>query len=186
MRDYQLKPETRKIFEKLLLEGASLNDYIKNPIKIKGDTTTIYIVCKGILYECLIDTENLNLLTGTICAQWNGSKCSLYAIVTRNKITQSLHRFFTNCPKGKVVDHINGNSLDNRMSNLKVGTTGQNMLNKKRYKNSASGITNLLRKNNYCTVSLSRRFYDEEIAKELLEKATKLFQHYSDLDASKR
>jgi HNH endonuclease/AP2 domain len=46
---------------------------------------------------------------------------------TCNKIR--LHRFITDCPKGKVVDHINGNGLDNRRENLRICTHVENMNN---------------------------------------------------------
>lgn len=40
------------------------------------------------------------------------------------------HTFITNPPSGKIVDHINGDSLDNRRSNLRVGTRVQNNMNR--------------------------------------------------------
>lgn len=40
------------------------------------------------------------------------------------------HRFITNAPPDKVVDHFNGYSLDNRKSNLRVGSRAQNNMNR--------------------------------------------------------
>lgn len=42
-----------------------------------------------------------------------------------------LHRLITKCPKGLVVDHINGDTLDNRRCNLRVCTHQQNTWNQK-------------------------------------------------------
>lgn len=42
-----------------------------------------------------------------------------------------LHRFLMGAaPKGMVIDHINGNKLDNRYSNLRFCTRSQNQCNK--------------------------------------------------------
>lgn len=40
-----------------------------------------------------------------------------------------LHRFIVSAPKGLDVDHINGDTLDNRRSNLRVCTRRQNLQN---------------------------------------------------------
>ena len=46
-----------------------------------------------------------------------------------------LHRFIMDCPSGMVVDHIDGNPLNNTRSNLRICTPAQNAMNKKPYKN---------------------------------------------------
>ena len=50
-----------------------------------------------------------------------------------------LHRFILNAPKGKHVDHVNGDKLDNRRSNLRTCTHLQNRQNSKHYASNTSG-----------------------------------------------
>ncbi len=46
------------------------------------------------------------------------------------KILVRFHRLILNAPLGSVVDHINGDTLDNRRANLRICTHSKNMMNK--------------------------------------------------------
>ena len=50
----------------------------------------------------------------------------------------SMHRAIMKPPKGMVVDHINGNGLDNRRCNLRICTFAQNCANRRPQRNRAS------------------------------------------------
>lgn len=65
---------------------------------------------------------------------------------TYNKKTKSkmyLHRFIVNCPKGKVVDHINHDKNDNRRCNLRICTQKENLRNRQIKSNNQTGYTNI-------------------------------------------
>ncbi|MGA2172192.1 MAG: AP2 domain-containing protein [Sedimentisphaerales bacterium] len=49
-----------------------------------------------------------------------------------------LHRLIMDAPKGLLVDHRNGDSLDNRRANLRLATRLQNQWNRRKSKNTTS------------------------------------------------
>lgn len=62
-----------------------------------------------------------------------------YVVNVKERI--KLHRFIMNCPKDKYIDHINGDRLDNRKSNLRICNQQQNNMNHKVRRDNSSGVT---------------------------------------------
>lgn len=77
--------------------------------------------------------------------KWHLSKLSIfYARKTRKYesgkfSTISMHRYLLNAQKGMFVDHINGNGLDNRRSNIRICTQKENNRNMRIGKKNKSG-----------------------------------------------
>ena len=63
-----------------------------------------------------------------------------YVETHKNKKRIHLHRFIMNCPDNMIVDHINGNNLDNRKNNLRICTQKINNCNRKSYRKLPVGI----------------------------------------------
>lgn len=57
-----------------------------------------------------------------------------------------LHRALMNAKKGEVVDHANGNTLDNRRSNLRFCTPAQNLMNARRRSDNKTGFKGVRKK----------------------------------------
>ena len=86
------------------------------------------------------DFENLNQYN------WHCAKCGKYLYACHKiKIginiykNEYLHRKIMNAKKGEVVDHINGDTLDNRKSNLRICSNTENSRNKSKQYNNTSG-----------------------------------------------
>ena len=64
----------------------------------------------------IVDDEDFAYLN-----QWRWYYHNNYAVHTnKNKSRIYMHRFILNTPKKMFSDHINGNGLDNRRSNLRI------------------------------------------------------------------
>jgi len=107
------------------------------PIRIEGDVAYVTLT-RG--YEAIIDAADVPLVEGF---NWcvNGREPWLYAvrINNKNKILY-MHRMLMCFPESLFVDHIDGNSLNNRRANLRLATMSQNVQNSRKQHRNASGF----------------------------------------------
>lgn len=85
--------------------------------------------------ECKIDEGDHHFLVGR---SWHITNTGYVAARISNKIVL-LHRLLTGAPPDTVVDHINGDRLDNRRANLRVVSQGMNSQNQRLSGASSSG-----------------------------------------------
>lgn len=104
--------------------------------QVMNECVNKLITYKGKKIETLVDREDecrFDQFTWTASDNGNG-RVYVYRKIWKGKGKKQekvyLHRFLTNSPPGTTVDHINGDSLDNRSSNLRVGTRAQNNMNR--------------------------------------------------------
>lgn len=93
--------------------------------------------------KSLVDNEDYDLLSAH---NWYAAKrgYGFYAQrVSKRKVIQ-IHRVVMNAQKGEEVDHINGNTLDNRKNNLRKVTRSQNEWNRKKQSNNTSGYKGVI------------------------------------------
>lgn len=106
-----------------------------------ADNVTIIEISGGA--EVKLDSVDVDLVSGF---KWSAQKNrgTQYAQSTVNhesgRRNIMMHRLIMSAPKGMQVDHINGDGLDNRRSNLRLVTNSQNSYNRGVAKNNVSGF----------------------------------------------
>lgn len=119
--------------------------------------------------------------------KWNPTLSMRHVYARRSKrigkrvTTVIMHREILKAPKDMVVDHINGNTLDNRKANLRICTNRENLGNRKLNKNNTSGyrgVTKVARDGkwrasvacrvigDYVTAEAAAKAYDRHALKE--------------------
>lgn len=86
----------------------------------------------------IVDDEDYLFLS-----KWKWSSNGKYVCRHITKGSLYLHRFLTDTPVGMVVNHINGNPLDNRKCNLEICTQSENLRKGKTPKTNTSGCKNV-------------------------------------------
>lgn len=107
----------------------------------------------------IIDDEDLNLLGNR---EWH-AVCTNGCFYARDKDGNYLHRIITNCPIDKLVDHVNGITLDNRKGNLRICTYSQNSRNSVIKENNQTGFKGVcFHKNITSGKPYQARIYNDE------------------------
>jgi beta-glucanase (GH16 family) len=87
-------------------------------------------------YKAIVDDEDFDELSKFkwhVAPGYNTNYAS-YTNYDNYKKTIAMHRMVMGFPEKLQIDHINGNGLDNRKSNLRICTRSQNKMNTKKNK----------------------------------------------------
>lgn len=108
-------------------------------IQVFSNGTATVTTAKGVVI--LIDAEDAEKSSRY---SWCISKTG-YAVANNGSKVIKMHRYLLDVldDPSVVVDHINGNTLDNRRSNLRICTAHENSFNLKKKKNNTSGHTGI-------------------------------------------
>lgn len=94
----------------------------------------------------IVDDQDFELISAfKWSAAWNPHTRTFYAqahtpYVDGKRSTVRMHRLILGLVDGQLGDHINGDTLDNRRSNLRPATASQNSMNRRRRKDNTSGM----------------------------------------------
>ena len=94
--------------------------------------------------------------------------CHRYNSKIKGKGVIKLHRLVMNCPRDKVIDHINHDTLDNRKCNLRICTHFENQQNLRSKSTEQTGVYFAKCRGKWCAnISKNKkRYYKEFITKE--------------------
>ena len=111
----------------------------------EGNVSKIWILHEGECREVLLDREDFPRL-GNGRVGINHTHAGYYARIWINGSYVKLHRLIMAPPKHLVVDHLNGNGLDNRKSNLRITTISGNSIRRTKVaSNNTSGYRGVSR-----------------------------------------
>lgn len=154
---------------------------MNNRFEIKEDKVSIFLDRRdGSVIETIISIEHLRKVQEFPCkwvAQWNRYTKSFYVqgnnpMDGRGHTTVRLHRFLMDCPDDLTVDHINRDTLDNTITNLRNVTRAMNSQNITKRVDNKSGFLGV------CWNKSSKKWYVQVT----VNKKRKYIGRFDDID----
>lgn len=103
---------------------------------IKTVCGTGTIICDDDWFE---DLSSVNWILAAGRKNQKYAMSSYYRKEDQETVRVYMHRLICGALVGEIVDHINGNRLDNRRANLRIVNDKQNALNRGKQRNNTSG-----------------------------------------------
>lgn len=126
--------------------------YDPNEMRVKGDYTEIDVYDKqaNVSKTFIVDTEDIPLISKYKWGAKYYKRDNLYYIVCIDVKTRQhiyLHKMLMGFPTD-TVDHINGDTMDNRKCNLRITTKSVQSINTKRTENTETNIKGVRKNRN--------------------------------------
>lgn len=116
---------------------------MKNTYRFESDYVVVDIYCKGERMECYVsreDFEKVNDFPNRWYARYEKTTKTYYVLGNLKGKTVYMHRYILDAPTGKVVDHRDFDTLNNRRLNIRVVDYNISNQHKQMQKNNKSGI----------------------------------------------
>ena len=131
-----------KHYQQMKAYGKILERTISDPNEIIINDFEAEIVIYNRKHEeiarCIIDKEDINKIKDH---NWHmESRHKKYIATQINRKTVKIHRFLMNAKENEQVDHIDGNPLNNKKSNLRIVNGSQNSINRFYPNRNKSGV----------------------------------------------
>lgn len=107
----------------------------RKPLNVRIEGAVAHIEVHGETF--IMDAEDIRLLDGWTLHISKGHVCLRGTRIETPIFIVRLSRLLLNAPRGMEVDHISGNTLDNRKANLRVCTRTENARNTSSHSDSA-------------------------------------------------
>lgn len=102
-------------------------------VSIDSSAATIKLACGNVV---IVDSDDAHLVAAKKWRFRNPGSTphqSAYVVATDGQKQVFLHRVIVGAAPGTIIDHINGDRLDNRKSNLRQASHTENMRNRKKH-----------------------------------------------------
>lgn len=94
-----------------------------------------------------VDNEDFNMLSKHVWLPQKMVNGKVYPYTRINGKQITMHRLIMNPPKGKMIDHLDRDPLNNQRANLRLCTHTENMRNRTPSKNGTSKYLGVMRRN---------------------------------------